>query len=115
MSTQKKTWHIAGMHCPRCETDLLRAVKDLDGLSLSRADYRAGTLTAQWDDKRLPEEKLAECIAQAGYELKRENSSALRRILTLLCLILALLPSACSLPSPLWRGCSALFQQPAQE
>ena len=90
MSTQKKTWHIAGMHCPRCETVLLRAVKDLDGLSLPRADYRAGTLTAQWDDKRLPEEKLAECIAQAGYELKRENSSPLRRILTLLCLVLAL-------------------------
>ena len=90
MSMLKKTWHIAGMHCPRCETAILRAVKGLDGLSLSRADYRTGTLTAQWDKDRLPEEKLAECIAHAGYELKRKNNSVLRRTLTLLCVVLAL-------------------------
>lgn len=90
MSTQKKTWHIAGMHCPHCESAILRAVKDQDGLSSPRVDYRSGTLTAQWEDDRLPEEKLADCIAQAGYELKRENNSLLRRVLTLLVVALAL-------------------------
>ena len=90
MSTQKKTWHIAGMHCPHCESAILRAVKDQDGLSSPRVDYRSGTLTAQWEDDRMPEEKLADCIAQAGYELKRENNSLLRRVLTLLVVALAL-------------------------
>ncbi|MBQ9195680.1 MAG: sulfite exporter TauE/SafE family protein [Clostridia bacterium] len=90
MNAQSKTWHIGGMHCPHCETAILRAVKGLDGLETPRADYRAGTLTAQWDASRLSEEKLADRIAQAGYELKRENKSLLRRALTLLGVCLAL-------------------------
>ena len=90
MNAQNKTWHIAGMHCPHCETAILRAVKDLDGLSSPKADYRAGTLTAQWEESRLPEGKLAERIAQAGYELKGENKSLLRKALTLLCAVLVL-------------------------
>ncbi len=90
MNTQKKTWHISGMHCPHCEKAILRAVKDLDGLSSPNADYRAGTLTAQWEESRLPEGKLAERIAQAGYELKSENKSPLQKALTLLFAALAL-------------------------
>ena len=84
------TWHVAGMHCPHCETAILRAVRDLDGLTSPKADHRAGTLTAQWDAIRLPEEKLAERIAEAGYVLKRENRSLLQRVLALLCVALAL-------------------------
>ena len=90
MSMQKKTWHIAGMHCPRCETAILRAVRGMEGISRPKADYRAGTLTALWEKERLPEEKLADLIAQAGYELKREDGSLLRRALTLLFVMLAL-------------------------
>ena len=90
MSAQKKTWHIAGMHCPHCETAVLRAVKDLDGLSAPQADYRAGILTALWEENKLSEAFLAERIAQAGYELKSENKGLLRKFLTLLCVVLAL-------------------------
>ncbi|MBQ9211938.1 MAG: sulfite exporter TauE/SafE family protein [Clostridia bacterium] len=90
MSTLKKTWHIAGMHCPHCETAILRAVGKLEGISQPEADYRAGTLTAQWTESLLPEEKLAECISEAGYELKLEKKSVPRRMLTLLCTLLAL-------------------------
>ena len=79
MSVQEKTWHIAGMHCPHCDTAILRAVGKLDGLSSPKADYRTGTLRAQWDERLLPEKKLAECIARAGYELKRDTGSPLQR------------------------------------
>ena len=54
MSVQEKTWHIAGMHCPHCDTAILRAVGKLDGLTAPKADYRTGTLKAQWDETRLP-------------------------------------------------------------
>ncbi|MBR1584234.1 MAG: cation transporter, partial [Clostridia bacterium] len=54
MSGQVKTWHIAGMHCPHCDTAILRAVKGLDGLADAKADYRSGTLTAIWDADKLP-------------------------------------------------------------
>ena len=88
MSAQKKTWHIAGMHCPHCETAILRMVKDLDGLSSPEVDYRAGTLTALWEENKLSEASLSERIAQAGYELK--SKSHLRKALTLLCAVLTL-------------------------
>lgn len=90
MSAQKKTWQIAGMHCPHCETAILRTVMDLDGLSSPKADYRTGTLTALWDENKLSEASLAERVAQAGYDLKRENKSLLRKALTLLGVALAL-------------------------
>ena len=90
MSMQEKTWHIAGMHCPHCETAILRAVRGMEGLSSPRSDYRKGTLTAKWDTDLLPEEKLAERIAEAGYELKRDRKSLLQRVLTLLGVILSL-------------------------
>ncbi|MBQ6595680.1 MAG: sulfite exporter TauE/SafE family protein [Clostridia bacterium] len=80
----KKTWHVAGMHCPHCETAILRAVDGLDGLSSPSADHRAGTLTALWEESLLPEEELAGRIAEAGYELKRGKRTKTRRGLTLL-------------------------------
>ena len=90
MSAAKKTWHIAGMHCPRCETAILRAVSGLEGVSQPHADYRAGTLTFLWDADRLSEATLAECISEAGYELKTEKQTVLRRILTWVLVLLTL-------------------------
>ena len=76
MDTLKETsWHLAGMHCPHCDTAVLRAVRDLDGIREARADYRTGTLTALWDEARLPESRLREQLAEAGYTLKERKSS----------------------------------------
>ncbi len=74
MSVQQTTWRISGMHCPHCETAVLRAVRGLDGLTEARSDWRRGTLTARWDSDALPESVVAEHIAEAGYELKLRNA-----------------------------------------
>lgn len=76
METMKATtWQIEGMHCPRCDTAVLRAVRDLDGIREPRADYRTGTLTALWDEALLPEARLGERLAEAGYTLKERKSA----------------------------------------
>ena len=64
---KETTWRISGMHCPHCETAILRAVRDMKGIENPRADYRAGTLSALWDDTVLPEAALRDRIAEAGY------------------------------------------------
>ena len=87
MDTLKETsWHLAGMHCPHCDTAVLRAVRDLDGIREARADYRTGTLTALWDEALLPESRLREQLAEAGYTLKERKSSlsAGKRVVRLL-------------------------------
>lgn len=85
-------WRVSGMHCPRCEDAILRAVKGLDGIEDARADHRAGTLTARWDGEVLPEAALAERVAEAGYQLApRDRARPLwQRLLGALGLLLAL-------------------------
>ena len=89
---KETTWRISGMHCPHCEAAILRAVRDMKGIKNPRADYRAGTLSALWDDKVLPEATLREHIADAGYTLaeKRKAIPVWRRLLSLLAVLAVL-------------------------
>ena len=89
---KETTWRISGMHCPHCETAILRAVRDMKGIKNPRADYRAGTLCALWDDSVLPEAALADCIAGAGYALagQRQAMPVWKRLRSLLAVLAAL-------------------------
>ena len=89
---KQTTWRISGMHCPHCETAILRAVRDMKGMENPRADYRAGTLIALWDDTVLPEASLRDRIAEAGYTLagKREAVPVWKRLLSLLAVMAVL-------------------------
>ena len=92
MSVKPTTWRVSGMHCPHCETAVLRAIDGLDGLAEARSDWRRGTLTARWDSDVLPESVIAECIAEAGYEIKPQGSAVpLSRKLPRFAALLALL------------------------
>ena len=80
------------MHCPHCETAILRAVRDRKGIENPRANYRAGTLCALWDDKVLAEAALRNIIAEAGYTLagQREAISVWKRLVSLLAVLAVL-------------------------
>ncbi len=92
MSGKLTTWHISGMHCPHCDQAVLKAVNGLDGLTAAQADYRKGTLTAEWDSSVLSEKVLIEHVAEAGYTVKPQsgNMTALQRLLRIV-LMLAVL------------------------
>lgn len=73
MTEQQHTWHISGMHCPRCETAVLKAVASLPGIHGAHADWQKGTLTADWDSEILPEITLSLHISEAGYKLETHD------------------------------------------
>ena len=108
---KETTWRISGMHCPHCETAILQAVRDMKGIENPRADYRAGTLSALWDDTVLPETVLRDHIAEAGYTLagQRKAMPFGKRLLPLLA-ILAVLTALYALVSlSLLRGFLSRF------
>ena len=92
MSGKQTTWHISGMSCPHCDQAVLKAVSGLDGLTATQADYRKGTLTAEWDSSALPEKVLIEHVEAAGYTVKPqgENLTFLRRLLRIVLLLAVL-------------------------
>ena len=92
MSGKLTTWHISGMSCPHCDQAILKAVSGLDGLTAARADYRKGTLTAEWDSTVLPEKVLIEQVEAAGYTVKpqAENLTAVQRLLRIILLLAVL-------------------------
>ena len=86
MSKQQTTWKMTGMHCPHCESAVVRAVATLPGLSSPKADYRRSTLTALWDRDRLTETRLRAALQAAGYDLRPRGQgwrSALQLMLVL--------------------------------
>ena len=89
---KETTWRISGMHCPHCETAILQAVRDMKGIENPQADYRAGTLSALWDETVLPESALRDLIAEAGYTLmgQRQAMPVWKRPLSLLAVLAVL-------------------------
>lgn len=79
------------MYCPHCEAAVRRAVRGLDGIDEARADYRDGTLRAQWDSEALPERQIAERVAEAGYTLVPQGEGKCRQWLRLLAALAAVL------------------------
>ncbi|MBP5728619.1 MAG: heavy-metal-associated domain-containing protein, partial [Clostridia bacterium] len=91
MTSQQHTWNITGMHCPRCETAVLKAVISLPGIRDAHADWKKGTLTAVWDMEATPEATLAEHISGAGYTLETHNRKNQKLIRTAIFLAAAAL------------------------
>ena len=88
------------MHCPHCQTAILQAVRDMKGIENPRADYRAGTLSALWDDMVLPETVLRDHIAEAGYTLAGQRKAMpVGKRLVLLLAVLAMLTALLALVS----------------
>ena len=76
MSAIKTTWAVEGMFCPHCEATIQKALRNIPGIADAKADYRRATLTAQWDEQRLPQARLAEILAEEGYALKARRNPA---------------------------------------
>ena len=70
MSARQTTWRVGGMHCPKCESAVVKAVSALPGIREAWADWREGTLTAVWDNDVTAEDALAASVAEAGYTLE---------------------------------------------
>ena len=89
MSAIRRTWRVEGMHCPRCETAVRRALAGATGLSEVDVSFQRGTLTALWDANLVREAEIDARLREAGYGLVRGSKragwarDALRLLLTL--------------------------------
>ncbi len=89
LNASRQVWRIDGMHCPRCEVAVRRALRGLDGLEEIEVSYAQGTLSAIWDKNRLSEAELDARLKSAGYGLKRGVETAGRSFVRMLGLLAA--------------------------
>ena len=73
MSAVRKSWRVEGMHCPRCEGTVRRALGDLPGLEEVEVRWSDGALTAMWDAALLPESRIDARLREEGYGLVRAD------------------------------------------
>ena len=89
MSYNRKVWRVEGMHCPRCESAVRRALAGADGLRDPEVSYPDGTLTALWDASALSESEIDTRLREAGYGLRPEAGRPFLRGLMQLLLVAA--------------------------
>lgn len=63
----KKTYTVKGMHCSSCPLLIEGELEDI-GVS-ARCSYAKGTLTVEYDETKLDEDKIRAAVTSAGYEL----------------------------------------------
>ena len=86
-----KIWRVEGMHCPRCEAAVRRALAGANGLSEIEVSYPKGTLAGVWDAAALPESEIDARLREEGYSLLPDagRASVLRGVAQIALLIAA--------------------------
>lgn len=110
MGANRKTWRVEGVHCPRCEDAVCRALAGANGLNQIETNWQVGTVTALWEQSALPESAIDSRLRKAGYALRQTSAcgqalGSLARLLGLLAgtavLYLLAASTANSTPSPM--------------
>lgn len=65
----EKTLEVRGMDCTGCESRVRTALKRLDGVIKSDADYRTGRVSVRFDEGRVSEDDIKERLRDGGYEV----------------------------------------------
>lgn len=65
---QTKTFAAKGMHCPNCESVVERAVKELAGIRMVKADYGDETVEVTFDSKKTNLFQIFRAVELAGYD-----------------------------------------------
>jgi copper chaperone len=64
----ERTLSVEGMSCGGCESAVVAAIEDIDGVTSARADHEAKAVTVELDGT-VSDDQLAGAISEAGYEL----------------------------------------------
>jgi copper chaperone CopZ len=67
ISTEKKEFHIGGMHCVACSLTIDSELEDIPGVVGSNTSYAKGSTVVAYDPKKVSEKVLKEKIAELGY------------------------------------------------
>lgn len=61
--------NIEGMHCPMCEKNLTRALKDSEGIKKAKVSLKDKTAKVTYDDSKTDENKISAAVSEAGYKV----------------------------------------------
>lgn len=67
----KQVFSVSGMRCSNCELLVTEALEELSGVSAVEASHSAGTVAVEFDEQKLPLERLKETIAQQGFTVQQ--------------------------------------------
>jgi len=67
----KKTLRIEGMTCSACASRVERFVSKLDGVDNANVNFATETLSVEFDETKLNDEKIEVAIVKAGYGVKK--------------------------------------------
>ena len=63
----KQKFTITGMTCAACSARVERVTKKLDGVKLANVNLLAGTMEAEYDEKKLSSQEIIDAITASGY------------------------------------------------
>jgi copper chaperone len=63
------TLNVEGMSCGGCEKSIRNALLTHDGVTEVNASHEAGTVTVDFDDKKIQPAALREAIETAGFDV----------------------------------------------
>lgn len=70
-ATQKQTplsFHVSGMHCASCASNISRALNKAEGVSEATVNYANEQATVHFDSKKITPEMIAQEVARVGYK-----------------------------------------------
>ena len=65
----KKNFKVNGMHCASCEMLVKDSLDEADGVKKAEASYAKGTVSVEFDEAKISEDKIRTIIKKEGYEV----------------------------------------------
>lgn len=69
----KKTFRLAGMHCPNCVMRVESIEDDLPGIRQVSASYRRGEMVVEFDEALVSEAQIVAAVQARGYRVETEG------------------------------------------
>lgn len=66
-SQKEITLHVDGMKCQMCNISVNRALKKLDGVIDSKADYKTKSVIVKYDEKKVTTKDMLKAIKDVGF------------------------------------------------
>jgi copper chaperone len=61
--------NVEGMSCSHCKMTVEKAAGSLPGVAGAQVSLQAGSLTVEYDEKKVNLAKIKEAVREAGYEV----------------------------------------------
>ena len=71
----KKTFRVAGMHCPNCVMRVEGIEDDLPGIRSISASYQKGQMVVEYDETIVSEDEILQAVERLGYHPEPDRKS----------------------------------------